>query len=68
MNELKNKSIQLREFERQRDDKLNIIRSMTIAIDNHNAESCATSAVAAGKETPRRRPPTPYTLRKKGVG
>jgi len=57
VNELKNKEIQMRELERQHDDKLNIIRSMAIPINTHVAESCATPA---GKGTPRRRPPTPY--------
>ena len=50
----------MRELERHHDDKLNIIRSMAIPINNLNAESSATPAVAAGKGTPRRRPPTPY--------
>ena len=58
MNELKNKEIQMRELERQHDDKLNIIRSMAIPINNHVAESCPTPG--AGKGGSRRRPPTPY--------
>jgi hypothetical protein len=34
MNELKNKEIQMRELERQHDDKLNIIRSMAASNAN----------------------------------
>ncbi len=34
MNELKNKEIQMREIERQHDDKLNIIRSMAVSVSN----------------------------------
>ena len=61
INELKNKDIQMRELERQHDDKLNIIRSMANPINTHIVESCATAAaVALGKGTSRRRPPTPY--------
>jgi len=58
VNELKNKEIQMRELERQHDDKLNIIRSRAIPINTHVAESCATPGGKGG--THRRRPPIPY--------
>ncbi len=34
MNELKNREVQIREIERQHDDKLNIIRSMAASNNN----------------------------------